>query len=106
MFCNCLSVATEAAFKKMEVHKRARTKEFAHVQKRCRHHSKLMQIDGTAGAGEEKSDFDRHDKIAVGISNYEWKHGPPVASQTSCTLKIKPLQLSCSPDSPKVLEAR
>jgi len=94
----------------MEMHKRARTKEFAPVQKRCRHYSKMMEIDSTAGAGEEKSDFDSHDehsKIAVSINNYQWKHGPPVASQTSspsCTIKIKPQQPSCSPDSPKVFE--
>lgn len=72
-----------------------------------------MEIDGTVGAEEEKSDsFDSHDeqsKIAVSISNYQWKHCPPVASQTSspaCTLKIKPQQSLCSPDSPKVSEAR
>ena len=83
----------------------------APVHKKCRQHSSVLEFE--SGAGEEKSDsFDSHDehsKIAVSISNYQWKDSPPVPRRTSsraCTIKIKPLDLSCSPDSPTVLNAR
>jgi len=82
----------------------------APVHKKCRQHSSVLEFE--SGAGEEKSDsFDSHDehsKIAVSISNYQWKDSPPVPRRTSsraCTIKIKPLDLSCSPDSPTVLNA-
>ena len=98
----------------VEMQKRAApSRDFAPVHKKCRQHSNMMQLESTAGAEEAKSDsFDSHDeqsKIAVSISNYQWTHGAPTRNKISsptCTLKIKPQQISCSPDSPTVLNAR